>query len=203
MNIEFNCPGCGKQIKTVTSFAGRKARCVACKAEFTVPEEQHRSKAPKRAPSFASSSIPLTPTPQHPDDLIDMTAMVDIVFFLLIFFLVTSMQSLESVMEMPTPEVAEETAGEVQTVARYENDPTCIVVQIDSDDSVWIDGEQIYGEQDLRVKLRQLTRKSKVNSALIIGHADASHGKAVLVFDSCATEGLSKLSFTVQEDLDI
>ena len=33
--------------------------------------------------------------PEH-KDLIDMTAMVDIVFFLLIFFLVTSMQSIEA-----------------------------------------------------------------------------------------------------------
>ena len=38
------------------------------------------------------------------EDLIDMTAMVDIVFFLLIFFLVTSMQSLESVINLPAPQ---------------------------------------------------------------------------------------------------
>jgi hypothetical protein len=37
----------------------------------------------------------------HDEDLIDMTAMVDIVFFILIFFLVTSLQALQSVLNMP------------------------------------------------------------------------------------------------------
>ena len=40
-----------------------------------------------------------------------MTAMVDIVFFLLIFFLVTSMQSIEAVINLPAPAAAGERAG--------------------------------------------------------------------------------------------
>ena len=55
------------------------------------------------ARSASADEPPLIPPHRpHPDDLIDMTAMVDIVFFLLIFFLVTSLQALESVMNLPT-----------------------------------------------------------------------------------------------------
>ena len=38
------------------------------------------------------------------EDLVDMTAMVDIVFFLLIFFMVTSMQGTFSSIRMPAPD---------------------------------------------------------------------------------------------------
>ena len=60
--------------------------------------------------------------PEH-EDLIDMTAMVDIVFFLLIFFLVTSMQSIEAVINLPAPQ-ASKRADNVQAVPDITNDPT-------------------------------------------------------------------------------
>ncbi len=37
------------------------------------------------------------------EDLVDMTAMVDIVFFVLIFFMVTSMQGVFSSISLPAP----------------------------------------------------------------------------------------------------
>ena len=49
--------------------------------------------------------------PEH-KDLIDMTAMVDIVFFLLIFFLVTSMQSIEAVINLPSPQASPTCVGQ-------------------------------------------------------------------------------------------
>ena len=38
------------------------------------------------------------------EDLVDMTAMVDIVFFVLIFFMVTSMEGVYSSINMPSPD---------------------------------------------------------------------------------------------------
>ena len=72
--------------------------------------------------------------PEH-KDLIDMTAMVDIVFFLLIFFLVTSMQSIEAVINLPVPQ-AQAAADSVQAVPDFANDPNYVVVTIDADDAV-------------------------------------------------------------------
>ena len=56
--------------------------------------------------------------PKH-EDLIDMTAMVDIVFFLLIFFLVTSMQSIEAVISIARAGAAGERAGQRASRARF------------------------------------------------------------------------------------
>ena len=91
--------------------------------------------------------------PKH-KDLIDMTAMVDIVFFLLIFFLVTSMQSIEAVINLPAPQTPASAPTACRRCPISANDPNYVVVTIDDDDAVDVDGEEAIGEQDLRAKLR-------------------------------------------------
>ena len=136
---------------------------------------------------------------KHDEDLIDMTAMVDIVFFLLIFFLVTSLKAIESVMDMPTPESAAGTTP--KTMSDYQNDPQTVMVNIQDDDTILIDDEQVFGDDEMRLKLRNIRQETpSINAAMIVGSADASHGAAVRVFDACAAVGLDKPIFTVEED---
>ena len=90
-------------------------------------------------------------------DLIDMTAMVDIVFFLLIFFMFSTLQSVEAVIGLPTPQ-QEGVANNVQAVPDYANDPSYIVVTIDADDTIWVEDQEATSEQDLRAKLRGPSR---------------------------------------------
>lgn len=137
---------------------------------------------------------------KHPEDLIDMTAMVDIVFFLLIFFLVTSLQALEAVMDLPTPQSAEGGAASSRSVADLENDPNFITVRIEDDDSIWVEDTQVFNDQELSVRLRAARRESDgPRSLLVIGDADATHGAAVRVFDAGAGAGVSGISLLVQE----
>src|SRR5205807_7255107 len=96
----------------------------------------------KSKPQAAEEPPLILPPPSHPEDLIDMTAMVDIVFFLLIFFMVTSLQALEAVMNMPTPQSAEGGAATSRSVADLENDPNYITVRIEDDDSIWVEDTQ-------------------------------------------------------------
>ena len=149
----------------------------------------------------ASDDPPLILPPQHhSEDLIDMTAMVDIVFFLLIFFLVTSLQALEAVMNMPTPQSAESGAASSRSVADLENDPNYITVRIEDDDSIWVEDRQVFNDQELAMRLRAARRESEGSrSLLVIGDADASHGAAVRVFDAGAGAGVNGISLVVQE----
>jgi biopolymer transport protein ExbD len=149
----------------------------------------------------ASDDPPLILPPQsHPEDLIDMTAMVDIVFFLLIFFMVTSLQALEAVMNMPTPQSAEGGAASSRSVADLENDPNYITVRIEDDDSIWVEDTQVFNDQELAMRLRAARRESEGSrSLLVIGDADASHGAAVRVFDAGAGAGVNGISLVVQE----
>ena len=139
---------------------------------------------------------------QHHGELIDMTAMVDIVFFLLIFFLVTSMQSLEAVIDLPAPQAPDSAATNVQTVPDYANDPNFVVVTIDADDAVWVEDEEALSEQDLRAKLRAARQEVDREGMLVKGAADATHGKFVMVLDAGADAGMKELLFSVEPSDD-
>ena len=157
---------------------------------------------PEAAPPPAASDEPplLLPHRKHPEDLIDMTAMVDIVFFLLIFFLVTSLQALEAVMDLPTPQSAESGVSSGKSVADLENDPNYITVRIEDDDSIWVEDTQVFNDQELALRLRAARRESdRPRSLLVIGDADATHGAAVRVFDAGAGAGVNGISLLVQE----
>jgi hypothetical protein len=74
--------------------AGKQKTCPRCQARVTVPDVVAAGGSVTAAPARRSRDHALLMAPMrsaHRGDLIDMTAMVDIVFFLLIFFLVTSM----------------------------------------------------------------------------------------------------------------
>ena len=215
MKLKFKCPQCGKRLQAEVSDAGGQARCSGCGATVEIPRWQGQrpppppesasaknggGNAPKK-PHLHPPIIP--PTPKHDEDLIDMTAMVDIVFFLLIFFLVTSIQSLEAVMDLPSPQAQAGASSRVQTVSDLENDPEFIAVRIEDDDSVWVEEEQVFGEQELRVRLRRAKDEAETTRGVLVsGNADASHGAAVMVFDACMSVGLEDIRLTVKESTE-
>jgi len=156
---------------------------------------------PPLRPHAIRDDAPLLPKSRpHPEDLIDMTAMVDIVFFLLIFFLVTSLQALEAVMNLPTPQSGEPGISTGKSVTELENDPNFITVRIEDDDSIWVENTQVFNDQELALKLRTVRQESDgPRSLLVVADADASHGTAVRVFDAGAGASVSGISLVVQE----
>jgi biopolymer transport protein ExbD len=210
MTVRFSCPQCGKSLKARAEDAGRTTVCKECGTRILIPEAEPPPEplpAPAAAtfvPAVAQLSaddeeiLPLPPR-KHPEDLIDMTAMVDIVFFLLIFFLVTSLQAVLAVINLPTPQAAVGTAAS-RSIADYQNDPDFIIVRIEDDDSIWIEEVQAFTDQDIRVRLRSASEElGRPPSVLVIGNADASNGAAVRVFDACAYAKVKNVSFLVQE----
>ena len=65
------------------------------------------------------------------EDLVDMTAMVDIVFFVLIFFMVTSMEGVYSSIDMPSPDPQKVATSGKRSVNDFESDKEYVVVRID------------------------------------------------------------------------
>ncbi len=214
MPIAFACPNCGKKFSAAESLAGKERTCPKCGSTVTVPkvsEQKFKARVDRVKLSVsgehdaAAGEEPLLlgPRAEQPEDLVDMTAMVDIVFFLLIFFLVTSMQSLESVINMPAPQAPSAAAANVRQVPDFDNDPSYISVTIEDDDSIWVDDEQVFGEQDLRAKLRAARNKDDQLTGLFVhGSADASHGTFVMVLDAGAGAGLKDLMFSVTGQAD-
>ncbi|HZN32919.1 MAG TPA: biopolymer transporter ExbD [Pirellulaceae bacterium] len=206
MSVRFSCPQCGKQLKAREADAGRTTACSGCGTKIVIPSAEGAAPDAEAAAGLPETAAgeddePMLPMPPRrpAEDLIDMTAMVDIVFFLLIFFLVTSLQAVLAVINLPTPQAAVGTAAS-RSIADLTNDPDYIVVRIEDDDSIWVEDAQAFNDQEIRVKLRSAADElGRPPSILVIGNADASNGAAVRVFDACAYAKVKNVSFLVQE----
>ena len=197
--INFYCPNCGKELSAKAELAGKERVCPKCRMKVTVPREsqpKREADGPEHEPADHPMML-LSKGQAHPEDLIDMTAMVDIVFFLLIFFMVTSIQALESVIGLPTPQT-NAAAPSTQVAPDYANDPSFVTVTIEADDTVWVEDEQVFGPQGLRVKLRDLRDSGfQPTGMLVEGNPEASHGTLVMVLDAGADVGMEELKFSV------
>ena len=197
--IAFACPYCGKKLGASTTSAGKEKTCPNCRARVKVPtaEDAAKKAAGGESKQREAADHPLLLMGRRPkhEDLIDMTAMVDIVFFLLIFFLVTSMQSIEAVIGIPAPQ-APASSPNVQAIPDFANDPNYVVVTIDADDAVYVDDEEVASEMDLRTKLRAAKQEQEKDSLMINVAADSTHGKFVMVLDAGADAGMTEIQFT-------
>lgn len=133
--------------------------------------------------------------------MIDMTAMVDIVFFLLIFFLVTSMHALDSTIPMPTPDPKKGAAREPSSVTAIDSDDSYVVVRIDRNDKILVEGSEVRSDRDLLFKLRDLRLGSAhPEKLLVVGHGDATHGTVVMVLDAGRELGMEQVRLTMQDE---
>ncbi|HEX5472149.1 MAG TPA: biopolymer transporter ExbD [Lacipirellulaceae bacterium] len=205
MNITFRCPYCGKKLGASERSAGKQKTCPNCRGRVTVPssiEAAATSARPMEPRTAADHPLLLMPKRMQHRDLIDMTAMVDIVFFLLIFFLVTSMQSVEAVINLPAPQAPSSAPNSVQAIPDLSNDPNQVIVTIDADDAIWVDDEEALSEQDLRSKLRAARQKDDRTSLMIKCSPDSTHGTFVSVLDAGADAGMSEIQFSVPHSDD-
>ena len=209
MTIRFACPKCGKQYRVPESSGGRAAACAGCGAKLTVPQplrqpaaetpdtgESDEAEAPEQ-----SGYAPLQYTEKKlmSQDLVDMTAMVDIVFFLLIFFLVTSMGGVASTISMPPPNPQKPGAQARRAVADYEAD--YLIVRIDRENAIWFEGEQINSEQELRHRIKSARQSVNApNKMLVLGSGEAYHGTVVMVLDAGYGAGLEDVRLAVKDE---
>jgi biopolymer transport protein ExbD len=204
MTISFACPICGKKLSAPEALVGRERTCPKCRASIKVPtaEQAARRKPASDAHSSSPHGLLVSSGSEHEEDLIDMTAMVDIVFFLLIFFMVTSLSAVESVIGLPPPQ-KKTSAPVAQATPDLASDPSFIAVTIEADDTVWVEDEQVFGSQSLRVKLRDLrNRDFQPTGMMITCNPKASHGTAVMVLDSGADVGMEDMRLAVTDAIE-
>jgi biopolymer transport protein ExbD len=95
---------------------------------------------------------------------LDMTPMLDVVFILLIFFIVTAVFVKEPGAEIVRPE----------TVTQERERPT-ILVAVTSEDEIYVDGD-VYEQNQLRSVLEQLREANPRAEAMIQGDEGAPAG---------------------------
>ena len=224
MAIQFNCSRCGQTLRVDDRHAGAKVRCPKCGTISAVPRaavsplekplgqtsqagraDEKKAKASKALDldSFEEIEPIRFVKKKTGDEELDMTPMVDVTFLLLIFFMVTAAFSMQKSLEVPTPD--EDKASTQQRTTDIEEGS--IIVRIDRDSTVWVDGSEAPSEQDLLVKLREAKQgtpgsdSTPINSLLVKADGDARHEAVIMVLDAGNSVQMEPIRLvTVDED---
>jgi biopolymer transport protein ExbD len=136
------------------------------------------------------------------EDLVDMTAMVDIVFFVLIFFMVTSMAGTFASLSMPTPD-PDKAAGGKRSAADVQQDKDSVIVRIDRDNAIFVNDAEIAGgsEIELRNRLKDARESgSKPTKMMVMANGEAKHGTLVMVLDAGQAVEFTEVQMAIDDE---
>ena len=114
---------------------------------------------------------------------IDMTPMLDIVFIMLIFFIVTTSFIKEAGVDVKRPDAS--------TAQRQE--ASSIYVAVTKDGEIWID-RQMVDLRALRSQVERLRLENPEAAAVLQADTDARHGLVVKVMDQLRLGGVETIS---------
>jgi biopolymer transport protein ExbD len=142
------------------------------------------------------------------DDELDMTPMVDVVFLLLIFFMVTAAFAQQKAIEIPPTQDNE--AAPSRTVDEFSEDT--IIVRVDGDNIFWVRGPP-WSEaraapraHDMLVALREARQSGDGGSSaatttlLVLASEDASYEKIVAALDAGSDVGMEQVLLATADD---
>jgi biopolymer transport protein ExbD len=122
------------------------------------------------------------------EDDVNMTPLLDIVFIMLIFFIVTATFIKEPGVQIERPEA--ETAIDQKLVS--------ILIAIRSDDQIWINKEEVPLE-GVRSTVERLLRENPRGSAVIQADAGSHTGRMVDVLNQVKAAGVSKIAVSAKK----
>ncbi len=103
MVMRLQCPKCGTELLVEDDDIGLVVICTGCSSKLRAPVS-HSLEDSDEEDSSDDGPLNLGAGDDGKyEDLVDMTAMVDIVFFLLIFFMITTASGFLSCIAMPPP----------------------------------------------------------------------------------------------------
>ncbi len=123
----------------------------------------------------------------------DMTPMVDVVFLLLIFFMITAAFGMQKSLSVPDPESDQSAQQAAMPEEKAEED---IVINITGDDQVFVEGEVATTQQELYAKLRDRQYQHSqhpTRNLLVVAESEATHETVVRVLDAAAGVGMDSV----------
>jgi biopolymer transport protein ExbD len=120
---------------------------------------------------------------EEEDAQIDMTPMLDIVFIMLIFFIVTTVFVKEAGIEVNKPEASE------AFMPKNAN----IFIAITDDGDVWLDKRQV-AVDSVRANIERLLTEQPTDYVIIQADVKSKHGVVVKVMDQVKDAGVDKIS---------
>ena len=119
---------------------------------------------------------------------VNLTPMLDVVFIMLIFFIVTASFVKESGIDVNRPDAA--------TAEKKERGN--ILVAISSNGQIWIDKRQV-DPRALRANIERLKAENPEGSVVIQADKDSKNGLLVQVMDAARLAGVYNVSIAAQE----
>jgi biopolymer transport protein ExbD len=130
---------------------------------------------------------------QKQDDYwIDLTSLIDVVFMLLIFFMVTTSFNVMSQIRVKLPQASSEPR---------ETEVESIEVTVDVDNQVYIRGQKLLNTQlgTIREALREAVRTNEDVPVIISADARSDFQSVIKVMDAARQAGLARISFATQK----
>jgi len=124
---------------------------------------------------------------QEEEDQVNLTPMLDVVFIMLIFFIVTASFVKEAGIDISRPPAA--------TAERKERGN--ILIAITENDQIWIDRRQV-DPRALRANIERLHAENPQGSVVIQADKGSKNGLLVQVMDASRLAGVSSVSLAAE-----
>jgi biopolymer transport protein ExbD len=124
------------------------------------------------------------------DSSIDMTPMLDIVFIMLIFFIVTTSFVKESGIDIHKP---------IAKSSQKKDKTTNILVAITSNEEIWIDKREV-DLRALRANIQKLVENKDETTVIIQADTMAKTGILVAVMDQIKMAGIQNISIATKKE---
>lgn len=222
MPIQFRCEHCQQLLSISRRKAGGTTVCPSCLEEVPVPTLDadggaDDAVAGAKEAAAGAGDVPRRSRPVDSDDededdedwnpsrkrhqendAIDMTAMVDVTFLLLIFFMVTASFAAQKVLETSPPQEQEQTeeagAGGGAPGPTFEDlEESSVIVEVDGQDRITVDGKAVAGIHELREVLNQKLVGEQKTEVLIQAQYEAKHGTVVSITDTAMDVGMQRV----------
>lgn len=120
---------------------------------------------------------------------IDLTPMLDVVFIMLIFFIVTAVFVKEAGVDVTRP----------PAVTAERQDLANILIAITDEDAVWIDGNRV-DERDLTTIIKRLHAENPQGSVVIQADQDSTHKTLKVVMDAVQQAEVPQVAVAAEQD---
>jgi biopolymer transport protein ExbD len=208
MAMAFQCSVCGASLLAHEDRIAAHVQCPECEAFLDVPDPTaargHEALvAEERAVKFRHRA-------GRGEAEMDMTPMVDVVFLLLIFFMVTAAFSLQKSFEVPAPRDDRPTTA-VRSLDDFSEEPDFVIVRIDQFNTYhvsaaeWSEEREAPSRQDLLIALSDARRGDGTGhpptQLLVVANGEATHDRVVTAMDAGTHVGMVSIKLvTVEED---
>jgi biopolymer transport protein ExbD len=213
LSIRFRCEHCRQTLSAPPRAAGRRITCPACHETTIVPTADRAEPDPGEVlaeePADVATSDPLASHPEpestatrvkfsrsrNGDDEMDLTPMVDVVFLLLIFFMITASFSRQKSLEVPPPDPEKKGAQQSQDFLE-ELEDVSIRVLVDEENRITVDDRPVADPTTLSDVFANLRIREDKSELLLSAHDESLHEIVVVILDAAQDAGLERIRMT-------